>query len=429
MTPDTLHLAPDSTVHAAVLLLREHQRAALPVLAAEQVLGVVDAATLFLYQPDVLVGDVMAPPAYIGADASLSAAAACMREHCLAELPVWKDRLLGVLKGGDLLSAWAMPVDPLTGLPWQDSFRLRSSMRLSAGHELTLLFFDMDEFGLLNKQHGHVVGDQALKAVAAALHDALDTSLDEACRFGGDEFVVATTRTRQDAVEWAETVRAAIVNTGVPGLEKALSVSVGVAGGLRRAERPDTHAPATLDDLINRASQASTRAKAAADHMVSLDDPAAAAPAAPPPVVSGPARPARIRIRGARTLVGGGTARADVRLEHAGVTYTGTYEGADVDAPSVAAAAAAAALCKFLPAPYVVHPSSVAQQSIAGDGRVMMAVVRLEGPLGSQHLVGVADASADPCRASVKAVLNALNRSLEALDPVSDLEAAVRPAA
>lgn len=416
MTPDTLHLAPESTVHAAVLLLREHQRVALPVVEDGRVLGVVDAAALFLYQPDVLVADVMAPPAFIEADASLSSAAACMREHCLAELPVWQDELLGVLKGGDLLSAWAMPVDSLTGLPWQDSFRLRSSMRLSAGHELTLLFFDMDEFGALNKRLGHVVGDSALKAVATALHNAIDSSRDEVCRFGGDEFVVATTRPRHEAREWAEAVRDTIAATAVEGLDQPLGVSVGVAGGLRRAERPDAHAPATLDDLINRASQASTQAKSASGHVVSLETEPPATPheaLRPPP--EGPARPARVRIRGAQTLVGGGTARANVRLEHGGIVYTGSHEGAAGDAPSVAAAAAADALRQFLPAPYRVHPAGVAQQAIGGDGRVMMAVMRLEGPFGSQHLVGVADVSADPCRATVKAVLNALNRSLEAL--------------
>lgn len=417
MTPDTLHLEPNSSVHTAVLLLREHHRIALPVLSDNAVLGVVDAATLFLYQPDVVVGDIMAPPAFVSSDASLSAAAACMREHCLAELPVWSDGLLGVLKGTDLLSAWAMPVDPLTGLPWQDSFRLRSSMRLSAGHELTLLFFDMDEFGQLNKKHGHVVGDNALKATAAAIHGALDTLHDEACRFGGDEFVVATTRPRDEAIQWAARVRADISESTVEGLQERLSVSVGVAGGLRRTERPDAHAPATLDDLINRASQASTRAKSGTDHVVSLDPerPTPPSAAAAPPVFPDQPRPARVRIRGAQTLVDGGTARASVRLEHQGIIYSGSHEGAEGDAPSVAAAAATAALCQFLPSPYAVHPAGVAQQSVAGTGRVMMAMVRLEGPLGSQNLVGVADASVDPCRATVKAVLNALNRSLEAL--------------
>jgi diguanylate cyclase (GGDEF)-like protein len=419
MTPDTLHVEPASNVHAAVLMLRTHGRLALPVLADGEVVGVVDAATLFLYQPDVLVGDIMTPPASIAAGASLSAAAARMREFCLAELPVTDDGLIGILKGNDLLSAWAMPVDPLTGLPWQDSFRLRSSMRLSAGHELTLLFFDMDEFGLLNKRKGHVVGDNALKTVADALRDGLDPSQDEACRFGGDEFVVATTRPRHEAMVWAEGIRATISNSPVLGLDEPLSVSVGAAGGLRRLERPDSHAPATLDDLINRASQASTRAKAEPGHVVSLD-------AEPIPIRVIPAaastmtRPDRIRIRGAQTLVGGGTARASVRLEHRGIVYSGSHEGAASDAPTVAATAAADALSQFLPAAYAVHTTSVAEQAILGDGHVMMAVMRLEGPLGSQNLVGIADVAADPCRATVKAVLNALNRSLEALAPTAD---------
>jgi diguanylate cyclase (GGDEF)-like protein len=416
MTPDALSVRPTSNVHAAVMLLREHDRLVLPVVEDGSVVGVIDAATLFLYQPDIVVGDVMSPPASVDANASLSAAATAMREHCLAEIPVVGDALLGVLKGTDLLSAWAMPVDPLTGLPWQDSFRLRSTMRLSSGEELTLLFFDMDDLGALNKRLGHVVGDNALKAVADAIRNAVETSFDEACRFGGDEFVVATTRPRDEAIRWAESVRSTVLSSQVEGLDAPLGVSVGAAGGLRRAERVDSYPPATLDDLINRASQASTKAKLDPGHLLSLDSDLRISPS-PPSTARGPAltRPARVRIRGASTLVGASSARADVRLEHCGIIYSGSHEGAVSDGPSLAAAATAAALSQFLPASYAVYAAGVEEQAIMGEGRVMMAVVRLESPFGSQNLVGVADVASDPCRATVKAVLDALNRSIEAI--------------
>jgi diguanylate cyclase (GGDEF)-like protein len=398
------------------MLLREHDRLVLPVLDEGSVVGVIDAATLFLYQPDIVIGDVMSPPASVDADASLSAAATAMREHCLAEIPVVGGALLGVLKGADLLSAWAMPVDPLTGLPWQDSFRLRSTMRLSSGQELTLLFFDMDDFGALNKRLGHVVGDNALKAVADAIRDAVETSFDEACRFGGDEFVVATTRPRDEAIEWAENVRATVLASRVEGLDTPLGVSVGAAGGLRRTERVDSYPPATLDDLINRASQASTKAKLDPGHLLTLDTDAHISRTAPSPS-RGPAlvRPARVRIRGAITLVGASSARADVRLEHRGIIYSGSHEGLVSDGPSLAAAATTDALSQFLPDNYTIYTAGVEEQAIVGEGRVMMAVMRLESPFGSQSLVGVADVASDPCRATVKAVLDALNRSIEAI--------------
>src|SRR6185369_12981912 len=82
------------------------------------------------------------------------------------------------------------------------------------------------------------------------------------------EFAIATTRTQEDAWRLAEQIRERIqqIDPKVDGLRVA--ASIGVAGGKRGAPRPEAHPSATLDDLINLASRASTQAKAAADRIV-----------------------------------------------------------------------------------------------------------------------------------------------------------------
>src|SRR5205823_3788169 len=104
--------------------------------------------------------------------------------------------------------------------------------------------------------------DRLLKAVAATLKATVDPEQETLCRYGGDEFAIATTRTQEEAWRLAERIRERIqqIDSRLDGVQVA--ASIGVAGGKRGAPRPEAHPSATLDDLINLASRASTQAKA-----------------------------------------------------------------------------------------------------------------------------------------------------------------------
>lgn len=426
MTARPIAVGPDDTVQTAIVALRTHERLVLPVVRDDAVVGLVDATRLFMYQPDVAVTDVMREPVVLRPDDTLSAAAGTMQSAGLAELPVWDNGLLGFLTGDDLLEAWAIPTDPTTGLPWQDGLRIRAASQLQAGHEITVLFFDMDQFGALNKRWGHIVGDNALKAVATVLRDRVNPETDTPCRFGGDEFVVATTRRREEALEWAMAVRAAIAETPVEGLGEPLRVSVGAAGGLRRGGRTDVHGPANLDDLINRASKASTEAKQGTpgrnpEPVASASSGASASPQPPAhPALQAPHRP---RIRETAVRDGDGGARVTVTLDRCGEPHTGTAEAGPEGLTRAAAAATVSALDHSLPAPYSLTLTAAAEHDLAGNCRVVVAALTLDGPLGRQELVGVAIVGTDALRAAVKAVLHAANRVLEALDRPGPVDA------
>ena len=51
-----------------------------------------------------------------------------------------------------------------------------------------LALFDVDNFKMINDQHGHVTGDYILKKVAQILTNELNDSF--VCRYGGEEFIV-----------------------------------------------------------------------------------------------------------------------------------------------------------------------------------------------------------------------------------------------
>lgn len=69
------------------------------------------------------------------------------------------------------------------------------------GQPASLVLIDLDYFKSINDQHGHVAGDRALVAIAAALRDGV-RNCDSVGRLGGDEFAVFLPST--DAAEAAQ---------------------------------------------------------------------------------------------------------------------------------------------------------------------------------------------------------------------------------
>lgn len=77
-------------------------------------------------------------------------------------------------------------LDKLTGLLNQNSY-LNKTSSLSKGG--TLVVFDVDNFKQINDKHGHLVGDQCLKEIAACIKKAY-SEYGFCYRIGGDEFCV-----------------------------------------------------------------------------------------------------------------------------------------------------------------------------------------------------------------------------------------------
>lgn len=102
-----------------------------------------------------------------------------------------------------------------------------------------LLVIDADDFKNINDTHGHLVGDQALCAIASVIRNVVgDAGL--AARIGGEEFgVFVEAASFDDGVQLAERVRADVerLTLRTPSDEDvALSVSIGVAFAESRAD-------------------------------------------------------------------------------------------------------------------------------------------------------------------------------------------------
>jgi diguanylate cyclase (GGDEF)-like protein len=128
--------------------------------------------------------------------------------------------------------------DDLTGLHNLRSFeeRLASMVRScrEARNPLALLVIDVDNLKSLNDAYGHLAGAEAVRTVGHIIA-AVTTPETVACRYGGDEFVVAVSRcTEAEARHLADQIRHAVHTTApvladMPFPRRTLSVSVGVA--------------------------------------------------------------------------------------------------------------------------------------------------------------------------------------------------------
>ena len=86
--------------------------------------------------------------------------------------------------------------------------RLTSALKASDEHTLhAVLYIDLDNFKIINDNHGHMAGDRILREFSGRLRDVFG---DQAVlsRFGGDEFVILLERiTREQTVALAEKMR------------------------------------------------------------------------------------------------------------------------------------------------------------------------------------------------------------------------------
>jgi two-component system, cell cycle response regulator len=133
------------------------------------------------------------------------------------------------------------------------------------GRSLAVLMADIDHFKKVNDQHGHLVGDRALRWVATTLQNEL-RSMDFLCRYGGEEFCAILPETNQPgAARAAERIRAALERQqfAVDGITLALTISVGAASWtpIDKEEIPD---------LLARADRALLDAKRAGRNRIQV---------------------------------------------------------------------------------------------------------------------------------------------------------------
>src|SRR5437762_3146382 len=159
--------------------------------------------------------------------------------------------------------------DSLTGLPAR---RALNEALLRLGGHYSVAMIDVDHFNRINDRHGHDVGDQVLRMIAAKLAQVPGGG--KAYRYGGEEFaVIFTGQSAEQCLPNLDELRKTVEDTRFilrarfrskkkkekvltdrgPGERVPVTISIGVA------EKTDRHLKS--DQVIKAADRALYRAK------------------------------------------------------------------------------------------------------------------------------------------------------------------------
>ncbi|MBW8466040.1 GGDEF domain-containing protein [Acidovorax sp.] len=164
----------------------------------------------------------------------------------------------------------AASTDYLTGLPNRRTLvemglkRFEQARTSAASGGFGLAIVDIDHFKRINDEHGHEMGDVALKHVAGRLQSAC-RGAELPARQGGEEFVVLFDNLQlHDAPAAGERLRQAVAQAPFTAGDLVLPLTVSIGLAVLRAD--DTH----FDSLLRRADEALYAAKAAGRNRVEI---------------------------------------------------------------------------------------------------------------------------------------------------------------
>jgi len=166
----------------------------------------------------------------------------------------------------------AATTDAKTGLLNAATWHHVASVELArAGRETygaALLIIDMDNFKQINDTHGHLTGDDVLKAVAECLAEEM-RGYDSIGRFGGEEFVAVLSEVDEiSAVTISERIRLRIGSLRVPSRNEDAPVLTDLSCSIGLACYP-THGTDT-ESLLHAADAALYAAKRGGRNRVQL---------------------------------------------------------------------------------------------------------------------------------------------------------------
>jgi diguanylate cyclase (GGDEF)-like protein len=167
--------------------------------------------------------------------------------------------------------AAAARTDPKTGLlnaaAWQREADGEVTRALRSDAPLALLLVDVDHFKRVNDSHGHLIGDEVLRALAAELRQQVRES-DVVGRFGGEEFTVLLPRTdTAGACLIAERLRTSAGGLRIAAADARIQVTVSIGVAVLGQHGSD------LFELLAAADVALYRAKDAGRNQMRLYSP------------------------------------------------------------------------------------------------------------------------------------------------------------
>lgn len=248
-------------------IAEENKTDCFPVTDNGEIIGVLTRNDLIKSHPNRIVIDAMSESSkYIEADETVWKAKELFEAEDTDILLVTQgNKVTGVITKNAVDVEIGKHIDILTGLYKSDYIIYKAYKYLEQGKEISIIFFDVNNFGHIDKEFGHMVGDNILKEIAKILNDNTPAGT-FLCRYGGDEFALLTDQCAENSESLAQDILNKVKQHEFYS-DISIGVSAGIAGGKRRNPRK-VNMYNTITKLINIASLASTKAKKGKDNLV-----------------------------------------------------------------------------------------------------------------------------------------------------------------
>jgi diguanylate cyclase (GGDEF)-like protein/putative nucleotidyltransferase with HDIG domain len=191
--------------------------------------------------------------------------------------------------------------DPKTGLYNSEFLEKELEDALGAasrsGSRLSVVMIDLDQLRVINNRHGHLAGDEVIRAVAEVVSAGAAANGGVAARFGGDELCISLPGTSLDrARQIADDLRAEIddieVEVNGAGELMPITVSTGVASYPDHADRVDdllrAADAAVYDAKLGGRNRTRTALPPAVQRALTMDSPERAVPEPPRELADAP---------------------------------------------------------------------------------------------------------------------------------------------
>jgi len=151
--------------------------------------------------------------------------------------------------------------DALTGLPnrlaFEEAVKKLGSMSIDTGKALCVVVLDIDHFKKVNDTYGHLAGDECLRMFSALLKETFKTDDYASCRFGGEEFTLASLlpieKVEHEVNAFRKSVDNMVIVTG--GHDITFTTSAGIASKCLLAQSDSRQIFASADEKLYLAKQ------------------------------------------------------------------------------------------------------------------------------------------------------------------------------
>lgn len=255
-----LMVPPDSMLHAIIIYCFLMGMAGAGMSAYSAIRGFAVATVVIMLLPMALwlLSRGEPTPMLMALGSLLLFASALRTSKVLAEMLQRKFHLTHALSESKEAAERLARIDALTGLNNRRAFSELADATIQLCHRqqqpVAAIVLDIDRFKQINDNHGHAVGDQALRHIATIIQESVRKT-DICARIGGEEFAVLLPDAELEAAEAvAEKIRMAIARQPLQTGGQALPItaSLGVSS---------TRADSGLEALLRPADSAMYQAK------------------------------------------------------------------------------------------------------------------------------------------------------------------------